>query len=140
MRTMNPYSRQPVYSVLIKRGFLTGTTGAKLLFIFSLFFIGISFSSSAQLGIYEFTGSKSCPVQNPNVSNQPANASFSIFSVVNVSCKDQEDNECTNEKWNGSNVINLNEYLQFTITADPAYVLDLTSFSFTQFIKMRIRV
>ena len=132
---MNPYSRQPVYSVLIKRGFLTGTTGAKLLFIFSLFFIGISFSSSAQLGIYEFTGSKSCPVQNPNVSNQPANASFSIFSVVNVSCKDQEDNECTNEKWNGSNVINLNEYLQFTITADPAYVLDLTSFSFTQFIK-----
>jgi len=87
---MNPYSRQPVYSVLIKRGFLTGTTGAKLLFIFSLFFIGISFSSSAQLGIYEFTGSKSCPVQNPNVSNQPANASFSIFSVVNVSCKDRK--------------------------------------------------
>ena len=89
--------------------------------------------ASAQLGVYAFTGSKTCPTQNPNVISQPTNAVFSSFSTVNTNCKD-EDNVCDHEGWNTTATINLSEYHQFSITANAGYVLNLTSFSFSQFV------
>jgi len=102
---------------------------------FLLCFTAVSSIVSAQLGVYEFTGSKDCPTQNPDVTTQPANAVFSSFSSVNVDCKDQYDNLCNHESWNTSSTIDLNEYHQFIVTANAGYTLNLTSFSFTQFIK-----
>lgn len=89
----------------------------------------------AQLGVYEFSGKKSCPTQNPDVTAQPEHASFSVFSTVNATCKDDQDGVCTYERWNKNSTIDLNEYHQFSINADANYVLNLKSFSFTQYIK-----
>ncbi|RYF88066.1 MAG: hypothetical protein EOO00_11705, partial [Chitinophagaceae bacterium] len=100
-----------------------------------VFFITQSFTGSAQLGVYEFSGQKACPVQNPNITAQPANAVFSTFSTVNASCKDEKDDEYHTERWNTSGTINLTEYHQFSLTANSGYGLNLTSFSFRQYTK-----
>jgi hypothetical protein len=118
---------------LIKAGFFTSALRliASLVFILAFLFTG---TVSAQLGIYEFTGKKNCPTQNPAVTSQPTNALFSNFSTVNASCKD-EDDICNHERWNKTATIDLGQYHQFNITADPKYTLNLTSLSFTNFVK-----
>ena len=81
----------------------------------------------AQLGVYEFTGAKDCPTQNPLVSSQPADALFSSFSTVGTKCKD-EDNVCDQEQWNKTGTIDLTEYHQFSITANTGLLI--TSYFF----------
>ena len=72
------------------------------------------------------------PVQQvPNVTIQPANAVFSAFTTVNTTCK-ASSNVFKSEDWNENGTIDLNEYNQFTITANANYVLNLTSLTFTQ--------
>ncbi|MBC7946688.1 MAG: T9SS type A sorting domain-containing protein [Chitinophagaceae bacterium] len=104
----------------------------RMLVLFS--FMALSMVSMAQLGTYNFTGSGSCPNQNPNVTTQPANAIFSSFTTANASCK-SEDNINNSEDWNTSGTIATNEYHQFSITANASYGLQLTTLSFTQYVK-----
>ncbi|MGZ8510874.1 MAG: hypothetical protein ACXWWA_10875, partial [Chitinophagaceae bacterium] len=101
---------------------------------FLISFLIASSTCVAQLGVYEFTGAKNCPTQNPAVTTQPSNAVFSNFSTVNTDCK-EEDNVCQHEEWNESGTIDLNEYHQFSISANANYSLILTSITFTQFIE-----
>ena len=115
---------------MVKPGLSSQTARPVFQFVLLLFFIAVSSAASAQLGVYAFTGVKSCPTQNPNVTSQPANAVFGIFSTVNAACKAQQDNECNHEDWNENATVDLNEYHQFSVTANGGYVLNLTSFSF----------
>ncbi len=69
----------------------------------------------AQLGVYQFTGAKACPTQNPSVTTQPLNATFTNFSSVNTKCKEDNDNICAHEEWNTTGTINLSEYHQFSV-------------------------
>ncbi len=131
---MKPYPKRFENRIFIEPGVFVDAIRTKVFVVFLLFFIGVSTTAKGQLGIYQFTGSKKCPVQNPNVSVQPAGAVFSAFTVTNVKCND-EDNVCNNEEWNKTTTINLSEYLQFSVTANPGNLLDLTSLSFRQFIK-----
>src|SRR5688572_8628510 len=85
---------------------------------------------SAQLGIYEFTGSGACPHQNPAVTTQPANAVFSNFSATNVTCNAAAD-VFEYVDWNLNGTVNPSEYYQFSVTADAGYGLNLTSLTFT---------
>src|SRR5688572_4267503 len=134
MKTMKPYPKLSADHLLVKAGFFC-LTRPVFQFVLLLFFIVASSVASAQLGVYAFTGSKNCPTQNPIVTSQPANAVFSSFSTVNADCKDQYDDQCNHDKWNVNATIDLNEYHQFSVTANSGYVLNLSSFSFRQFIK-----
>lgn len=111
----------------IKTGFSSLKARLILQIVFLFSFVALSSTIEAQLGVYEFTGAKSCPTQNPNVTSQPANAIFSVFSTVNADCKDQFDDVCTYETWNTNGTISLTEYHQFTVTANANYALNLTS-------------
>ena len=109
----------------------------RMLCIFFISFLFISNSANAQLGIYEFKQPGppppppgTCPA-NPNVTAQPANAVFSTFSTVNTTCK-ADPNAFKSEDWNENGTIDLNEYNQFTITADVNFLLNLTNLSFSQ--------
>lgn len=108
----------------------------RVLILLPVFFFFFQITdSNAQLASYQFTGQKACPVQNPNVTSQPANAVFSSFSTVNANCKEEDDNVYSTEKWNIGGTINLAEYHQFSVTANAGYGLNLVSFSFTHYIK-----
>ena len=56
------------------------------LFLTAMFLVLMSSVASAQLGVYSFTGAGACPNQNPNVTTQPANASFIAFSNTHATC------------------------------------------------------
>src|SRR5437868_8388661 len=92
-------------------------------------FVICSSSVSAQLGIYEFTGTGSCPNQNSNVTTQPANATFGSISTVNTTCLASTDIYAT-YNWNTGSSIDVNEYDQFSITSAPGYGINLTSLTF----------
>jgi len=99
-----------------------------LVFLFS--FIASSSAVSAQLGVYNFTGTGACPNQNPAVTTQPSNAVFSNFSNTNTTCAATTD-QFVSIGWNTGNSIDLTRYNEFTITPVLNYGLTLTSLSFT---------
>ena len=107
-------------------------TKAKTTLFTGLLMFLFSSASLAQLGVYTFTGHGNCPNQDPAVSAQPANAVFSDFTNVNADCSGQDD-VFEYKQWNQGNSIDLTQYHQFTVTANPGYTLTLNSLSFTQF-------
>ena len=100
------------------------------LFLTAMFLVLMSSVASAQLGVYSFTGAGVCPNQNPNITTQPANASFSAFSNTNATCVAATD-VFQNNGWNTTATIDLTEYNEFTITPNTYYSLTLTTLSFT---------
>ncbi|HYF30206.1 MAG TPA: Ig-like domain-containing protein [Chitinophagaceae bacterium] len=108
------------------------STKSRLNYLFALLCSLAAFSpaTAQQLGIYEFTGTGACPNQNPAVTTQPGNATFSNFSTVNAVCNARA-NVYEFDDWNRNGTINLNEYHQFSITANAGYGLNLTSLSFS---------
>ncbi len=127
MKTMKTYQNVTVSHASAVAG--KSILKSKLLLTLVVFFL-ISSSAFAQLGVYEFTGAGTCPHQNTAVTTQPANASFSNFSNVNVNCRTATDAfEFT--AWNTTTTINLAEYNEFTITPAAGYGLNLTTLSFS---------
>src|ERR1700741_3272730 len=102
---------------------------AYLRLILLVLFAAISFTAAGQLGVYDFSGTAACPNQNLSVVSQPANATFSNLSALNVTCNATSD-QLSFDHWNRNGAINNNEYIQFTISADPNYVLNLSSLLF----------
>lgn len=93
-------------------------------------FSSISFLSFAQqLGIYEFTGTGSCPNQNPNVTVQPANSEFEDFSMQNVFCVSTA-NVFNTKSWNTTANLNLSEFIQFGAHTISCYRMNLDSIIF----------
>src|SRR4030095_13750831 len=90
----------------------------------------IVFNASAQLAVYDFAGAGTCPNQNLSVVAQPSNAVFSNLSATNVTCN-AATGEFSNDHWNKNSTINLGEYIEFTVSANSGYVLNLSSISFT---------
>ena len=112
-----------------KRLLVKGMTITLFAGLFLLFF---STTVNAQLGIYSFTGTGSCPNQNPAVTSQPANATFSNYTNVNAGCNAVND-VFQFQGWNQSNTLDLTQYNQLTITPSAGFVLNLSSISFTQY-------
>jgi hypothetical protein len=83
----------------------------------------------SQLAIYNFTGSGNCPNQNLAVYAQPHGIIFSDFSDQNVSCVAAND-VYASDNWNTTSSIDLNEFTQFSITANPCYDFTLGNFIF----------
>ncbi len=96
-----------------------------------LFLFLLSFTATAQLGTYSFTGTGGCPNPNGAVNSQPANAVFSNYTTVNTSCQNTSD-VFDNKQWNQATAIDLGQYNQFTITPNAGYTLTLSNISFTQ--------
>jgi hypothetical protein len=86
-------------------------------------------STTPIIALYEFTGAAACPNQNPNVTAQPTQATFSEFTSVNTSCV-ATNNVFNNDNWNTTMTVDLNEYNTFTITANDCYLMNLTKLSF----------
>lgn len=101
-------------------------------YIFSFLFLSFFGLMSAQnlLGIYEFTGTGACPNQNPNVTTQPLNATFSSFNAQNVTCSSAQ-NVFNNSGWNTSVNLDTAEYIGFSITAADCYRVNLDSLVFS---------
>src|SRR5262245_9897370 len=117
MRMMKPYPQRSPIVASNKTCVLVGKIMTKSLLIFHLLFLlffCLFIVASGQLCIYQFTVSKTCPVQSPNVLLQPLDAVFGGFTAANVKCK-SKDNVFNNEEWNKTNTIDLNEYVQFSI-------------------------
>jgi len=79
----------------------------------------------SQIGIYKFSG------DTITVSTQPANAFFSEFIRVNVS-ELAVSGVFNSKDWNQDTVIDYNEYIEFTIKANPGISLTLTNISFAE--------
>ncbi|MCG3164761.1 MAG: hypothetical protein POELPBGB_00520 [Bacteroidia bacterium] len=94
--------------------------------------ITLALNSFAQLGTFSFshTNGNSCSSPILTVTSQPANASFSAFSRNTVSCQN-EANVMNSKGWTASTSINTSYYLEFSVTANPGYVLNLTKIDFT---------
>ena len=103
---------------------------ARLTLLTGLLLCMFSVESLAQLGVYNFTGTANCPNQNPSVSAQPANATFSGFTNVNATC-DPLDNVFQYKDLNSNTTIDLSQYHQFIISPNAGYSLNLSSISFT---------
>ena len=93
----------------------------------------VNTATTAQLGVYSFTGIGVCPHQNPAVNTQPANATFSNYVFAGgISCK-ARTNEFETQDWaNGTNTVNTSEYFGFTVTPSSGYNLTLTQLSLSQ--------
>ncbi|MGV3630723.1 MAG: T9SS type A sorting domain-containing protein [Bacteroidota bacterium] len=91
--------------------------------------LAISASQAQVLGIYEFTGAGACPNQNPNVTMQPAGATFSAFSNAVTDCV-VTSNVFNANNWDPVNPFNPDKYYEFSITADNGKVLNLDSLNF----------
>ena len=95
------------------------------------FVVIFSFGLSAQiLGKFEFTGAGICPNPYINVTNQLPNFSFSSFSSQGVNCSSTND-VYNNSGWNTTSVIDLNEFNEFSISANSCYSISLTSLTFS---------
>lgn len=81
------------------------------------------------IGIYEFTGATGCPNQNPNVTAQPTDGVFSVYSTVGTTCS-AATNVFNFAGWNTTTTIDLTEYNQFTFTANQCKTVTLTKLSF----------
>jgi hypothetical protein len=101
---------------------------------FTLLFFLLSFTSisfSQLLGIYDFTGTGSCPNQSPNVTTQPSNSEFDPFSMQNVFCVSTQ-NVFNTKSWNTGVDLNPSEFIQFglhTISCDR-FTLDSLIFEY----------
>jgi hypothetical protein len=82
-----------------------------------------------QLAIYEFNGTVDCTIQDNEVTAQPENATFSVYSSQGTSCSNA-GGVFNRSGWNTNPGIDLNRYNQFTVTADECYTLSLTKFKF----------
>ncbi len=83
----------------------------------------------SSIGIYEFTGATGCPNQNPNVTTQPVDGVFSLYSSVNTNCS-AASNVFNFSGWNTTANIDLTEYNQFTLTANTCRTMNLTMLTF----------
>jgi len=81
------------------------------------------------LGIYEFTGTTNCTDINPNVTEQPQGATFSIYQSVGTTCSGATG-VFNNSAWNTTGTIDLNEFNTFSITADECKSINATQLSF----------
>ncbi len=88
---------------------------------------------SSSLALYPFTGTGTCPNQNPAVNTQPVNAVFSNYSSVNTSCQGATDVFQT-RAWNLTPIIDLTQYNQFTITPTVGLTLTLNSIVFDEYL------
>ncbi len=82
-----------------------------------------------QLGIYQFTGTTTCPSSDNAVVSQPTNATFSLFSTLNTTCS-SSSGVFNNSAWNQSATIDLNEYNQFSISSSSCNKLKLDRIAF----------
>jgi Bacterial Ig domain/Secretion system C-terminal sorting domain len=98
--------------------------------VLGVLFLLANTSTNAQLGTYTFTGAAACPNQNPNVTAQPANATFGAFTSQAMNCYATTDVYATAVSLNTTSTIDLNEYNTFTVTATGGAVLDLDSLTF----------
>lgn len=99
--------------------------------LLSLILLLTGFSFSQLLGIYEFSGTGTCPNQNPNVTIQPVNTEFDAFTMQNVFCVSTQ-NVFNTKSWNTNSVLNESEFIQFglhTISCDR-FTLDSISFEY----------
>lgn len=101
----------------------------KLVFTFLSSFLFLNAYQAQVLGIYEFTGTGACPNQNPNVSAQPAGATFSAITSVGTTCV-VSNNVYNANDWNPATSIDPTKYHQLTVTADNGKVINLDSLIF----------
>lgn len=89
-------------------------------------------SAQAELGRYEFSTGTACGTIDVNVTSQPANASFSVFSVSsNDPCAVSAAGEYISKTWTNTSSANVTDfYHTLTLTANANYRLDLTEISF----------
>lgn len=84
---------------------------------------------STALGMYQFEAAAACPVTAIDVTAQPANATFSIFSSEGTTCA-PANNVFNNSGWNTGASIDPTEYNQFTVKPAECFALNLTNLSF----------
>lgn len=82
------------------------------------------------IGLYEFTDLGVCPVIADTVSIQPINALFSNYSSIGTTCSSSA-NVFSNSNWNQTGTLDLNEYNEFSVTANDCTTLDLNKIIFT---------
>ena len=117
--------KKPFTAILSNKAFVLALSFLMLL---------LSNQSQAQLGVYSFTGLGVCPNQNPAVTAQPANASFSNYDFAGplLICRPRA-NEFESENWTNSTFnIDPNEYIGFTISPNAGHLLNLSKLSFFQ--------
>ena len=85
----------------------------------------------SNIGMYEFTQAAACPVTALSVTLQPTNAVFSDYSSLGTNCSGTS-NVFSASDWNTTSTIDVNEYNQFSISANNCFSLDLNKIIFTQ--------
>lgn len=87
-------------------------------------------SLGTDIGMYEFTQLAACPMTSISVTAQPLNALFSDYASTGTTCSPAA-NVFSTSAWNMTGTIDLNEYNEFTVTANDCSTLDLNRIIFT---------
>ncbi|MFM7667323.1 MAG: MopE-related protein [Bacteroidota bacterium] len=81
------------------------------------------------LGMYQFAGTVDCATQDNAVTTQPQGATFSSFNGVGTNCS-AGGGVFNRSGWNTLTTIDLNEYNEFSVTADNCKKLNLNRVAF----------
>ena len=81
------------------------------------------------LGMYQFTGTIDCATQDNAVTTQPTGATFSLFSSVGTNCS-AAGGVFNRSGWNTAVTVDLNEFNEFSLTADDCKKLNLDRLAF----------
>jgi hypothetical protein len=81
------------------------------------------------LGMYQFTGTIDCATQDTAVTTQPTGATFSLFSSVGTNCS-AAGGVFNRSGWNTAVSVNLNQFNEFSLTADDCKKLNLDRLAF----------
>jgi hypothetical protein len=87
-------------------------------------------SNGTVIGHYTFTQAASCPMTAISVTTQPTQAVFSDYSSSGTVCS-PANNVFSASDWNQTSTIDLNEYNQFSITANNCVSMDINQLIFT---------
>ena len=81
------------------------------------------------LGMYQFTGTVDCTTQDNAVTSQPIGATFSLFAGVGTNCS-SAGGVFNRSGWNALTTVDLNQYNEFSVSADECKKLNLDRVAF----------
>lgn len=123
-------------------GTVTGVTEGTTLIAYTVTSSGCSNQVASAINVLSVSGSSmwNNPItgpgpsqSNPYTAGQVVNPNISVSGIgyVGVNAEPNAANRYNTKYWNLTSTIDLTKYLYFTITPDPGFAIDFTSFTFT---------
>jgi hypothetical protein len=101
----------------------------KILFLGLILFLFVE-DGYSQLFTFTFNGTGTCPTQGNSLSPQPSNVTVSALSRTGAITCNSSDNVFNTSNWSLNTAVDGTQYIEFTVSANTGYVVNLNSVSF----------